>query len=271
MLVEMADRDARRRSIRRCPSSARAQLEELGVEVRTGVRVEAIDARGVQVGGETHRRRHRAVGRGRAAEPAGRGAGRAARPRAGGSSSAPDCAVPGHPELFVIGDMASFTPDGRAAPLPGISPVAMQQARSVARNILDDAAGVPREPFRYFDKGFMATIGRARAVAQLGRAAHVGADRRGWPGCSSTSGTWSASATGCRVFTNWIWAYVVSRHGARVITGRRTPAPTPPRVPSLASQRAGHRPAVQELADPRRGGREVSRHADRDWPFGPKD
>ena len=89
--------------------------------------------------------------------------------RAGRVIVGPDCAVPGHPELFVIGDMASFTPEGAAAPLPGISPVAIQEARLVARNILDDVGGPAAQPFRYFDKGFMATIGRARAVAQLGR------------------------------------------------------------------------------------------------------
>ena len=90
--------------------------------------------------------------------------------RAGRVIVGPDCAVPGHPELFVIGDMASFTPDGAQRRCPASARSAIQQARLVARNILDEVAGpAAPAPFRYFDKGFMATIGRARAVAQLGR------------------------------------------------------------------------------------------------------
>jgi len=139
----------------------------------------------------------------------------------------PDCAVPGHPELFVIGDMASFTPAGASAPLPGISPVAIQEARLVARNILDDVAGVPRRTFEYFDKGFMATIGRARAVAQLGRLRMSGL--LAWLAWVFVH-LWYLVGFRNRlaVFTNWIWAYVISRHGARVITGRsasRVPDP----------------------------------------------
>ena len=82
----------------------------------------------------------------------------------------PDCAVPGHPELFVVGDMAAFTPEGASAPLPGISPVAIQEgARGRAQHPAASSRACRGMPFRYFDKGFMATIGRARAVAQLGR------------------------------------------------------------------------------------------------------
>jgi NADH dehydrogenase len=131
--------------------------------------------------------------------------------------------------VFVVGDMASLTEEGTSEPLAGISPVAIQEARLAARNILDEIAGLPRRPFHYFDKGFMATIGRARAVAQL----------RGL----RLSGliAWLAWVfvhlwylVGFRnrlsVFTSWIWAYVVSRHGARIITAgtgpRREPKPS---------------------------------------------
>jgi NADH dehydrogenase len=221
VLVEMADRIL-------TPfdpplsDKAREQLEELGVEVRTGVRVEAIDARSVKVGGETLAAGTVLWGAGVRPNPLTAALG-VPLDRAGRVIVGADCAVPGHPELFVVGDMAAFTPEGAAAPLPGISPVAMQEARLVAHNILDELAGLPRRPFSYFDKGFMATIGRARAVAQLGRLRMSGLI------------AWLAWVfvhllylVGFRnrlsVFTSWIWAYIVSRHGARVITGRRPSA-----------------------------------------------
>jgi NADH dehydrogenase len=216
VLVEMADRIL---TPFEPPLSerARAQLNDLGVEVRTGVRVESIDARGVRVGGETLQAGTVLWGAGVRPSPLAAALG-VPLDRAGRVIVGPDCAVPDHPELFVVGDMAAFTPDGAQAPLPGISPVAIQQARLVAHNILDEVRGMPRQRFRYFDKGFMATIGRARAVAQLGRLRLSGL--LAWL-------TWVFVhlwyLVGFRnrvaVFTNWIWAYVISRHGARVITG----------------------------------------------------
>ena len=225
VLVEMADRI---RTPFDPPLSARArtQLEELGVEVRTGVRVESIDAGGVRVGGETVHAGTVLWGAGVRPSPLAAALG-VPMDGAGRVIVGPDCAVPGHPELFVIGDMASFTPAGASAPLPGISPVAIQEARLVARNILDDVAGVPRRTFEYFDKGFMATIGRARAVAQLGRLRMSGL--LAWLAWVFVH-LWYLVGFRNRlaVFTNWIWAYVISRHGARVITGRsgsRVPDP----------------------------------------------
>ena len=135
----------------------------------------------------------------------------------------PDCAVPGHPELFVVGDMASFTPEGASAPLPGISPVAMQEARAAAQ----------QHP---------ATRSRACRASRSATSTRGSWRRSGARAPSPSSGrlrmsgliAWLAWVfvhlwylVGFRnrlsVFTNWIWAYVVSRHGARVITGRRPP------------------------------------------------
>ncbi len=217
VLVEMADRIL-------TPfdpplsEKARAQLQELGVDVRTGVRVESIDAGGVRVGGETVPAGTVLWGAGVRPSPLGAALGVPV-DRVGRVIVGPDCAVPGHPELFVIGDMAAFTPAGASSALPGISPVAIQEARLVARNILDDIAGVPRRTFEYFDKGFMSTIGRARAVAQLGRLRMSG--RLAWLAWVFVH-LWYLVGFRNRlaVFTNWIWAYVISRHGARVITGR---------------------------------------------------
>jgi len=204
-------------------AKARAQLEELGVDVRTGVGVEAIDASGVRVAGETLRAGTVLWGAGVRPSPLAAALG-APLDRAGRVLVGPDCAVPGHPEVFVVGDMASFTPEGASEPLAGISPVAIQEARHVARTILDDTAGLTRRPFSYFDKGFMATIGRARAVAQLGRLRMSGLVA--WLAWVFVH-LWYLVGFRNRlsVFTNWIWAYAISRHGARVITGRRSTAP----------------------------------------------
>jgi NADH dehydrogenase len=99
----------------------------------------------------------------------------------------------------------------------------MQEARLVAHNILDEIARLPRRPFSYFDKGFMATIGRARAVAQLGRLRMSGL--LAWLAWVFVHLMYLVGFRNrLSVFTNWIWAYVISRHGARVITGRRAAA-----------------------------------------------
>src|SRR5262249_48595692 len=88
--------------------------------------------------------------------------------RAGRVEVEQDCSIPGRPEAFAIGDIASFkNAEGRV--LPGVSPVAMQEGRSVARNIVRTIEGKAREPFEYFDKGSMATIGRSRAIAEVGK------------------------------------------------------------------------------------------------------
>jgi NADH dehydrogenase len=238
--------------------SARAvdQLRELGVDVRTGVRVERIDQNGIRMRGAIGPRSKDGRSGGNGQPPGGAGdgtlvdaeeipagtvlwgAGVRTNPlaeklgvpldRGGRVPVEPDCSLPGHPEVFVIGDMATLVPPGESAPLPGISPVAMQQGRYVA-GIIREAreGGTSRPPFRYFDKGFMATIGRARAVAQL-------RGLRLWGFIA-----WLAWAfihlwylVGFRnrvfVFLNWMWAYVWSKHGARVITGRVPLRTTPP-------------------------------------------
>jgi NADH dehydrogenase len=204
---------------------AREQLAELGVEVRTSVQVDRIDAQGIWIDGDLTRAGTVLWGAGVRPSPLAAALG-APLDRGGRVRVEADCSLPGHPEVTVIGDMAALTPAGAAAPLPGISPVAIQQGRAVAANILRVHRGDPAQPFRYLDKGFMATIGRARAVAMLGPVKLWGFIA--WL-------TWAFVhlwyLVGFRnrlaVFTNWIWAYVVSKHGARVITGR--PAfPAPP-------------------------------------------
>ena len=129
----------------------------------------------------------------------------------------PDLTVPGRPEIFVIGDLASCNgPDGQ--PLPGLAPVAMQQGRLAGRNILRALEGKPLEPFRYVDKGTMATVGRAFAIAKIGKLELAGLFA--WL-------TWLfvhlLYLVGFRnrlvVLVNWGWSYFRMQRGARLIYG----------------------------------------------------
>jgi NADH dehydrogenase len=155
---------------------ARATLHDLGVQVRTSVKVTAIDAQGIVLEGSSGKERISANtvlwAAGVAASPLGRmladKAG-AQVDRMGRVMVDPDLTVPGHPEIFVIGDMANLSgKDGN--PLPGLAPVATQQGRYVAGCIGKRLRGEnPPGPFSYFDKGTMAVIGRHAAVANIGR------------------------------------------------------------------------------------------------------
>jgi NADH:quinone reductase (non-electrogenic) len=195
---------------------ARDSLAELGVEVRTGERVTNIDTGGVWLGDEQIRSQSILWTAGV------RASGLAARlgaplDRGGRVIVGDDCALPGRPRVFAIGDLARF--DTPAGPLPGVSPVAMQQGRYVARMIERDRRGEAREPFRYFDKGSMATIGRTRAVAQVGRLRMSGL--LAWLAWLFVH-LWYLMDQHNRVavFLDWCWSYLTFRHGARLITGR---------------------------------------------------
>lgn len=151
--------------------AARHHLEQLGVDVRAGCRVVGVDDRGVDT--STGRIASRTVlwAAGVAASPLG---GQLGVPldRAGRVIVGPDLSVPGHPEILVIGDLAAATQaDGTA--VPGVAPAAAQAGRHAATVVRADLRGDARPVFRYRDKGSMATIGRSRAVADLGRAGRV--------------------------------------------------------------------------------------------------
>jgi NADH:ubiquinone reductase (H+-translocating) len=155
---------------------ARTTLHDLGVQVRTGVKVTAIDEQGIALEGPAGTQRIAANtvlwAAGVAASPLGRmladKAGAQA-DRLGRVMVRHDLTVPGHPEIFVIGDMAHF-PGEDGNPLPGLAPVATQQGRYVAGCIGKRLRGEgPPTPFSYFDKGTMAVIGRHAAVANVGR------------------------------------------------------------------------------------------------------
>jgi NADH:quinone reductase (non-electrogenic) len=148
-------------------SRAARDLEALGVQIWVDSLVTEIDASGVQIGPERVSTGTVLWAAGVRASDLGSSLG-APRDPQGRVKVEPDLTVPGHPELFVLGDMAHTAADG-GKPLPGIAPVALQQGRYAASTILADLRGQPRQPFAYLDKGQMATIGRSRAVVQTGK------------------------------------------------------------------------------------------------------
>jgi NADH:ubiquinone reductase (H+-translocating) len=151
----------------RLAHKAHIALTQLRVEVRTNSPVEAIDSEGVVIAGERIAARTVIWTAGVAASPAGQWLG-AETDRGGRVKVGSDATVPGHPTIFVLGDTASFTQDGK--PLPGVAQVAIQQGEYVASVIADRVAGKPHpQAFRYVDKGNMAVIGRFYGIVSIGK------------------------------------------------------------------------------------------------------
>ena len=204
---------------------AERQLIALGVRPRLGARVTAIDAEGVTVeaAGQTEHIATRTVlwAAGVRASSLGRKlAERAGAPldRAGRVLVEPDLSVTGHPEIHVIGDLASLAQDGK--PLPGLAPVAMQQGRYVADLLVRKLRGQSMRPFRYFDKGALATIGRNRAVAQFG-SLH-GSGFPAWFLWVFVHLMYLVEFENrLLVFVEWVYNYITRNRGARLITNNR--------------------------------------------------
>ncbi|MGH7785835.1 MAG: NAD(P)/FAD-dependent oxidoreductase [Candidatus Binatia bacterium] len=211
-------------------AKAKTQLERLGVTVRLGTSVKQVDADGVSIahaGGDERLPTHTVLwGAGVQASPL---AARLAQAtgasldRAGRITVGTDLTLPGHPEIFVIGDMAHCEPDGVL--VPGVAPAAMQQGRYAARAVVRRAAGQPVPPFHYVDKGSLATIGRSKAVAKLGPLHFSGLFA--WL-------TWLfvhllylvEFENRVLVLINWAINYFTFNRGARLITGTN-PLPLP--------------------------------------------
>ena len=195
--------------------SARKQLVELGVEVRTDERVTNITESGVQADGDFIPCRVKIWAAGNTASFVGKTL-IAPVDRAGRVVVNDDLTIPGHPEVQVIGDLANFSHQ-TGEPLPGVSPVAMQQGRQAARNVLRMIRGEKPKPFRYFDKGSMATIGRNKAVADL-KFFHLS----GLPAWLAWLFVHIIFLVGFRnrllVLIQWAWAYLTFDKGARLIT-----------------------------------------------------
>jgi NADH dehydrogenase len=195
---------------------ARRALERVGVEVRTDSIVTRIEPDAVYVGEEKIRTRNVVWAAGVTASPLGRALG-VETDRVGRVMVEPDLSVPGHPEVFVIGDLMNLAgADG--APLPGVAQVAMQGGKAAARNIARTLKGQPRKPFRYFNKGNMATIGRRAAILQ-----REGFKMKGWLAWMGWLFIHVMSLIGFRnrviVFMQWAWNYLTWQRGARLITG----------------------------------------------------
>lgn len=195
--------------------SAMEQLKQLGVEVRTGVHAKNLTEAGVEVGEEFIPCRLKIWAAGNAASFVGKTMGVPV-DKAGRVIVNDDLTIPGHPEVQVIGDLANFTHQ-TGKPLPGVSPVAMQQGRHAARNIVAMSDGRKPQRFRYWDKGSMATIGRNKAVADLNYV-HLS----GLPAWLVWLFVHIVFLVGFRnrlaVLIQWAWSYVTFNKGARLIT-----------------------------------------------------
>jgi NADH dehydrogenase FAD-containing subunit len=194
--------------------AAKRRLTRLGVEVRLGHGVDLIDEQGAVVEGERISSKTVIWAAGVAPSPAGKWL-NTETDRAGRVRVKDDLTVPNHPEIFVIGDTASLDQDGK--PLPGVAQVAMQQGRYTGNLIHRRVAGKPSpSPFRYFDKGNLAVVGKGFAILQSGKV-HLS----GFPAWV----VWVAvhleflaqSSLRVSVFVQWVWTYVTGQRGSRLI------------------------------------------------------
>jgi NADH dehydrogenase len=191
---------------------ARTSIEQLGVEVRTGLPVSAIDAEGVTLGNERIPAHTAVWAAGVRASPAAAWL-NAPCDRAGRVVVGPNLQVLGHADIFAIGDTAACT-DARGRMLPGIAPVAKQQGNYVARVIL----GRTRRAFRYRDWGNLATIGRHRAVIDFG-GLHLSGTLAWLVWCTAHIFFLAGFRNRLAVGATWLWNYLTFERGARLITG----------------------------------------------------
>ena len=196
--------------------SALEQLQHLGVEVRTSSPVTEVRSGEVRIGDDLLPAEVVLWAAGVSASPLGRELG-VPMDRAGRVLVEPGLSIPSHREVFVIGDLASLK-DANGKPVPGVAPVAMQQGKFVARQIAADLAGHPRETFHYVDKGSLATIGRAAAIAQFGNI-HIS----GFIAWLAWLFIHVLFLIGFRnrivVMFQWAWSYLTYERAARLITG----------------------------------------------------
>ncbi len=196
---------------------ARRQLERIGVEIRTKAIVTGIDAEGVSIGADRIAARTVLWAAGVSANPIAKSLG-APLDRAGRVQVRPDLTVPGHPEIQVAGDLAAFSQEDRN--VSGVAPFAIQTGRHAAANVERVLRGEAPQPFRYVDKGSLATIGRAAAVVDFGSLRYTG-----FIAWVIWLGAHILFLIGFRnrmlVLMEWAWSYWTYDRGARLITDRR--------------------------------------------------
>jgi NADH:ubiquinone reductase (H+-translocating) len=194
--------------------AAKKHLEDLGVEVLVGRSVEKVDATGVIAGGERIVSNTVIWTAGVAPSPAAKWLNTES-DRAGRVRVQKDLSVAGHPEIFVVGDTAAFEENGK--PLPGVAQVAIQQGRYAGRLIASRIAGKPAPgPFRYFDKGTMAVVGKCFAVLQTGRV-HVSGFLAFLAWAAVHLEFLAQSNLRVSVFMQWVWTYLTGQQGSRLI------------------------------------------------------
>ncbi len=201
---------------------ARVQLERLGVEVHVGQAVTSIDDGGIMLGGRRIDARTVLWAAGVAASPLGAQLGVDC-DRVGRVRVEADLSLPGHPDVFVVGDLAALAIDGRA--VPGVAPAAKQMGAHAAAVIRRRIAAQPTLPFRYRDYGNLATIGRMAAVVDLGRVRFSGAFAWFfwlWAHVFFLIGFRNRIV----VMAEWIWSYITYQRHARIILGRDAPSGT---------------------------------------------
>lgn len=197
-------------------AEARRELEHKGVEVRTGEPVTYVDREQIRLNGQSIPAATTLWAAGVAPSPLGRMLG-VALDRRGRVPVNVDLSLPGHPEVYVVGDLASCR-DKLGRQMPGLAPVAMQEGRHAAANILRAVAGRPLRPFRYFDKGILATIGRAAAVAQIGPL-HLSGLVAWWTWVTVHISYLIGFRNRLVVMLEWAWSYLSYQRAARLITG----------------------------------------------------
>jgi len=198
--------------------AARAALEKLGVDVRTGTAVTAIDEDGVTAGGQRIAAQTILWAAGVAASPLAASLG-VPLDRSGHVAAEPALTVPGHPEIFVAGGICAFMQDGKQ--LPGVAQVAKQEGAHAARNVLHAIRGEPLEPFRYLDFGNVATIGRGAAVVDIGPVRASG--WLAWVFWLFLHIFWLIGFRNrIAVLGEWAWSYITFQRRIRLITGSKT-------------------------------------------------
>ena len=205
--------------------AAKERLESLGVEVRLGHGVDQIDEDGVIVAGERISSKTVIWTAGVAPSPTGKWL-NVETDRAGRVRIQQNLSVPGHPEIFVIGDTASLDQDGK--PLPGVAQVAIQQGRYAGNLIHRSITGKSTPwPFRYFDKGNMAVVGKGFAVLQSGKVQISGF--LAWLAWAAVHLQFLAqSSLRVSVFLQWVWTYVTGQRGSRLIVNHHGAEPAKP-------------------------------------------
>jgi len=203
--------------------AAKRRLEDLGVEVRLGHSVDQIDDDGIVVAGERIASKTVIWTAGVAPSPAGKWL-KVETDRAGRVRVQKDVTVPGHPEIFVVGDTASFEEDGK--PLPGVAQVAMQQGHYAGKVIHSRVTGnTPPGSFSYFDKGNMAVVGKGFAVLQSHKVRVSGFGA--WLAWAAIHLQFLAtSSLRLTVFLQWVWTYITGQRGSRLIVNHHATQPT---------------------------------------------